>query len=167
MRSRGAAPPEPPGNLVELGLEDEWLEAVTYVEIGPEGERIDKAQYVNEWQEAVRSRAAEDPLLRKVRDGERLSPGEEDTLARRLNRPEHYFNEENLRRAYREPGGTLIDFIRVALSEANFLVPASSSQLPRPSFLVPASSSQLPRHCVRERPIMDAGTRPSSGPDTP
>ena len=29
--------------------------------------------------------------------------------------PEHYFNEENLRRAYREPGGTLIDFIRVAL----------------------------------------------------
>ena len=115
MRSRGAAPPEPPGNLVELGLEDEWLEAVTYVEVGPEGERIDKAQYVSEWQEAVRSRAAEDPLLRKVRDGERLSPGEEDTLARRLNRPEHYFNEENLRRAYREPGGTLIDFIRVAL----------------------------------------------------
>ena len=112
---RPPAPPEPPGNLVELGLEDEWLEAVTYVEVGPEGERIDKAQYVNEWQEAVRSQAAEDPLLRKVRDGERLSPGEEDTLARRLNRPEHYFNEENLRRAYREPGGTLIDFIRVAL----------------------------------------------------
>lgn len=112
---RPPAPPVPPGNLVELGLEDEWLEAVTYVEVGPEGERIDKAQYVNEWQEAVRSQAAEDPLLRKVRDGERLSSGEEDALARRLNRPEHYFNEENLRRAYREPGGTLIDFIRVAL----------------------------------------------------
>ena len=115
LPERPATPPEPPGNLVELGLEDEWLEAVTYVEVGPEGERVDKEQYVSEWQEAVRSQAVEDPLLRKVRDGDRLSPGEEDALARRLNRPEHYFNEENLRRAYREPGGTLIDFIRVAL----------------------------------------------------
>ena len=115
LPERPATPPEPPGNLVELGLEDEWLEAVTYVEVGPEGERIDKEQYVSEWQEAVRSQAVDDPLLRKVRDGDRLSPGEEDALARRLNRPEHYFNEENLRRAYREPGGTLIDFIRVAL----------------------------------------------------
>ena len=115
LPERPATPPEPPGNLVELGLEDEWLEAVTYVEVGPEGERIDKEQYVSEWQEAVRSQAVDDPLLRKVRDGDRLSPDEEDALARRLNRPEHYFNEENLRRAYREPGGTLIDFIRVAL----------------------------------------------------
>ena len=34
--------------LVELGLEDEWLEAVTYVEVGPEGERIDKQDYVDQ-----------------------------------------------------------------------------------------------------------------------
>ncbi len=108
-------PPIPPGELVELGLEDEWLQAVTYVEVGPEGERVDKEQYVSHWQETIRSRAADDPLLRKVRDDERLDPEEEDELARRLNQPEHYFNEENLRRAYRDPGGTLIDFIRAAL----------------------------------------------------
>ena len=58
---------------------------------------------------------ADDSLLRKVRDDERLAPEEEDELARRLNRPERYFNEENLRRAYHDPGGTLIDFIRAAL----------------------------------------------------
>lgn len=110
-----AEPPTPPGELVELGLEDEWLQAVTYVEVGPEGERVDKEQYVSHWQETIRSRAADDPLLRKVRDDERLDPEEEDELARRLNQPEHYFNEENLRRAYRDPGGTLIDFIRAAL----------------------------------------------------
>ena len=109
------APPKPPGDLVELGLEDEWLQAVTYVEVGPEGERVDKEQYVSDWQETIRSRAADDPLLRKVRDDERLDPEEEDELARRLNQPERYFNEENLRRAYRDPGGTLIDFIRAAL----------------------------------------------------
>jgi type I restriction enzyme R subunit len=111
------APPRPPRDLVELGLEDEWLEAVTYIEVGPEGERIDKREYVTRWEEAVRSRAADDALLRKVRDDEPLDASEEEELARRLNRPQHYFNEENLRRAYRNPGGNLIDFIRAALGK--------------------------------------------------
>jgi type I restriction enzyme R subunit len=111
------ATPRPPRELVELALEDEWLEAVTYVEVGPEGERIDKQEYVTRWQEAIRSRAADDVLLRKVRDDEPLDATEEEDLARRLNRPEHYFNEENLRRAYRKPGGNLIDFIRAALGK--------------------------------------------------
>ncbi|MEI6340177.1 MAG: type I restriction-modification enzyme R subunit C-terminal domain-containing protein, partial [Verrucomicrobiota bacterium] len=29
--------------------------------------------------------------------------------------PRHYFNEDNLRRAYRRPGGSLIDFVKAAL----------------------------------------------------
>jgi len=106
-----------PRELVELGLEDEWLEAVTYVEVGPEGERVDKQEYVTRWQDAIRSRAADDALLQKIRDDEPLDATEEEELARRLNRPEHYFNEENLRRAYRKPGGNLIDFIRAALGK--------------------------------------------------
>ena len=101
--------------LVELGLEDEWLEAVSYVEVGPEGERIDKAEYVTHWEETIRTQAVDDPILHKVRDDEMLEPDEEEELARRLNRPEHYFNEDNLRRAYRNPSGDLVDFIRIAL----------------------------------------------------
>jgi type I restriction enzyme R subunit len=50
-----------------------------------------------------------------VRRGELLTEEEEKALADRLNRPEMYFNEENLRRAYRQPGGNLIDFIKTAL----------------------------------------------------
>jgi len=50
-----------------------------------------------------------------VRRGELLTEDEEKALADRLNRPEMYFNEENLRRAYRQPGGNLIDFIKAAL----------------------------------------------------
>jgi type I restriction enzyme R subunit len=110
-------PPGPPRDLVELGLEDEWLEAVTYIEVGPEGERIDKREYVTRWEEVIRSGAADDPLVRKVRNDELLDADEEEMLARRLNRPAHYFNEENLRRAYRNPGGNLIDFIRAALGK--------------------------------------------------
>jgi len=110
-------PPEKklPGNLVELGLEDEWMEGVSYIEVGPEGERVDKREYVSRWEETIRKSAPMDPILQKVRDGEPLEEHEEEELTRRLNQPEHYFNEDNLRRAYRNPGGTLIDFIRAAL----------------------------------------------------
>jgi type I restriction enzyme, R subunit len=109
------APAKSPRELIELGLEDEWLEAVTYVEVGPEGERIDKRDYVNTWETTIQSSVARDPLLQKIRDGNRLTEDEEQILAQSLNNPELYFNEENLRRAYRRPGGTLIDFIRAAL----------------------------------------------------
>ncbi len=107
--------PKTPREIVEAGLEDEWLEAVAYVEYGPEGERIDKKEYVSSWEQAIRDAAKDDALIGKVRTGEELSSIEETELSRRLNTPRYYFNEENLRRAYRNPGGTLIDFVRHAL----------------------------------------------------
>jgi len=110
-----ATPPREPRELVELGLEDEWLEAVSYVEVGPEGERVDKREYQTHWEETIRAQVEDDPILRKVREDQPLDDAEEQALAQRLNQPRHYFNEENLRRAYRDPGGTLIDFVRAAL----------------------------------------------------
>ena len=109
------SPPKPPGNLIELGLEDEWLHAVTYVEVGPGGERVDKRDYVTNWEKTVQSAVKDDPIIQKVRNGELLSEKEETDLSELLNRPEMYFNEENLRRAYSKPGGNLIDFIKAAL----------------------------------------------------
>ena len=110
-----STPPQPPRELIELGLEDEWLEAVSYVEVGPEGERVDKREYVTHWEETIRTQAEDDAILRKVREDEPLDDAEEEALASRLNQPAHYFNEENLRRAYRDPGGNLVDFVRAAL----------------------------------------------------
>src|SRR5205823_3888249 len=65
--SRGE-PHVSPRELVELGLEDEWLEAVAYVEIGPEGDRVDKEDYQTRWEDTIRHAAADDEILRKVRD---------------------------------------------------------------------------------------------------
>ncbi len=101
--------------LIELGLEDEWYIEVSYVEVGEDGERIDKKEYVTNWVNTVQRSIADDPLLAKVRDGLPLSETEEHELARRLNSPTYYFNEENLRRAYRAPAGSLVDFVRAAL----------------------------------------------------
>lgn len=104
-----------PRELIELGLEDEWLDAVHYIEVGPDGERVDKREYVTEWETTVQQEADADPILSKVKAGEALSEQEEEQLAQRLNQPQRYFNEDNLRRAYRNPGGNLVDFIRAAL----------------------------------------------------
>jgi len=108
-------PPSPSRDLIELGLEDEWLHAVTYVEVGPEGERVDKHDYVTNWEQTVRAAADDDVILKKIREGKPLTADEETVLAQRLNSPKMYFNEENLRRAYRQPAGNLVDFIKHAL----------------------------------------------------
>jgi type I restriction enzyme R subunit len=110
----GPKPPNP-RELVELGLEDEWLNAVHYIEVGPDGERVDKREYVTDWEKAVREKAANDPVLAKIQAGDELTDEEETVLAKRLNQPERYFNEDNLRRAYKQPSGTLVDFVRSAL----------------------------------------------------
>ena len=107
--------PTEPRELIELGLEDEWLQAVHYIEVGPEGERVDKRDYVTDWEKAVREKTVNDPVLAKIKAGEKLTDEEETDLAKRLNQPERYFNEDNLRRAYKQPSGNLVDFIRSAL----------------------------------------------------
>lgn len=104
-----------PRELIELGLEDEWLDAVHYIEVGPDGERVDKRDYVTEWETTVKQEAEADPIIAKVKAGDSLTEAEEAQLAQRLNQPQRYFNEDNLRRAYRNPGGNLVDFIRAAL----------------------------------------------------
>lgn len=101
--------------LVELGLDDEWLEAVSYIEVGPDGERVDKREYVTEWERTIQREVDHDPALAKIKAGQLLSDVEEAALAHRLNQPQCYFNENNLRHAYRKPGGNLVDFIREAL----------------------------------------------------
>jgi type I restriction enzyme R subunit len=104
-----------PRTLKELGLEDQWLYRATYVEVGPEGERVDKKQYLSEWERAIQSATTADPLLQKIKTGQPLTDSEIAALAQKLNQPAHYFAEENLRRAYQQPGGGLVDFIRAAL----------------------------------------------------
>ena len=109
------SPPKSPRELIELGLKDEWLYAVAYVEVGPEGERIDKKDYITNWEHIIRERAKDDLIIKKVKEGGPLTEKEEADLVQKLNSPEMYFNEDNLRRAYKRPGGTLIDFIKAAL----------------------------------------------------
>ena len=107
--------PEPVSELIELGVDDNWLEAVGYIEIGPDGERMDKNDYVTHWKKTIRELVEDDPIIEKVKDDQLLTDQEEQALVAKLNTPKMYFNEENLRRAYRNPVGNLIDFVKEAL----------------------------------------------------
>ncbi len=90
-----------------------------YVEIGAEGERIDSDDYQTAWERQVQELAQAEPLVKKVKEGQELSNDESQILADRLNSPKFYFNEVNLREAYRYPIGTLNDFIKTALGIQN------------------------------------------------
>ena len=105
-----------PARLVELGLEDEWLEAVTYVEVGPGGRACRQG--------AVRQRlAAGDPVTRAGRPAasERCATMTRSTHTRsiRSHAVSTYRSGTSMRRICGAPigtrAGTLVDFIRAAL----------------------------------------------------
>ena len=86
-----------------------------YVEVGPEGERIDVDDYQVLWEREIQAKAETDPLINKIKEGKELTNEEIKELSEKLNSPEFYFNEANLRIAYHYPEGTLSEFVKAAL----------------------------------------------------
>ncbi|HEX7456703.1 MAG TPA: type I restriction-modification enzyme R subunit C-terminal domain-containing protein, partial [Candidatus Nanoarchaeia archaeon] len=91
------------------------------IEVGPEGEKVDVRDYKTEWEEDIKKWVQKaDPLILKVKNNEALAEEEMRGLSEKLNSPEFYFNEANLRLAYDQPDGTLSEFIKVALGQYEF-----------------------------------------------
>lgn len=86
-----------------------------YVEIGPEGERVDVDDYQVHWEKEIQSLAKADSLIKKIKEGKELTNEEIQELAEKLNSPEFYFNEANLKAAYHYPEGSLSEFVKAAL----------------------------------------------------
>lgn len=106
--------------ISEDSLEDE-IRKREIILVGPEGLAMDRKTYREEWEKKVVDLKGTDPAVEKIFRGEKLTDAEWEDLARRLNAPEHYFNENTLRRAFEQPTGSLTDFIRVALGLDRFL----------------------------------------------
>jgi type I restriction enzyme, R subunit len=106
--------------IKEGSLHDE-IRAREIILVGPEGLAIDRKIYREKWEEKVIELRKSDPAIEKIFRGEELTDEEWEALARHLNSPEYYFNEESLRRAFEQPTGSLSDFIRVALGLDRFL----------------------------------------------
>jgi len=86
-----------------------------YVEIGPGGERVDVDDYQAIWEREIQAKAEVDPLIKKIKEGQELTSEETRKLSEKLNSPEFYFNEANLKAAYHYPEGTLSEFVKAAL----------------------------------------------------
>ena len=86
-----------------------------YVEIGPAGERVDVDDYQTHWQREIQSLVEIDPLIKKIKEGQELTNEEVSKLSEKLNSPDFYFNEVNLKAAYHYPEGTLSEFVKAAL----------------------------------------------------
>jgi len=115
-----AEPAERDFVIPEGSLDDE-IRAREIILVGPEGLAMDRKIYREEWGNKVVELRRTDPAVEKIFRGEELTDKEWEALARRLNSPRHYFNEETLRRAFEQPTGSLTDFIRVALGLDRFL----------------------------------------------
>lgn len=100
-------------------LEDE-IRRREMIFVGPEGLAIDRKTYRDKWAERVVELRQSDRAIQKIFSGEDLTEAEWEDLARRLNSPEFYFDEDKLRRAFEQPTGSLFDFIRAALGVFQF-----------------------------------------------
>jgi len=106
--------------LIREGSLDDEIRSRQILIVGPEGLAIDRKTYGEKWTEKIVNLREADPVVQKIFAGEELTEEEWEDLARRLNSPEYYFDEESLRRAFEQPTGSLSDFIRAAFGQFKF-----------------------------------------------
>jgi len=98
---------------------DEWIEK-KYIEFGPEGEKVDAREYKDKFAEEVKKLANTNEIVMKLKQNKNITDEEIQELKQLLNHPEYFFNENNLRQAYDQPTGSLVDFVRNALGLHKF-----------------------------------------------
>lgn len=112
----GQTPPPPPPPPVEIKTYDGKDEMILteMIEIGPEGEKVDRLVYITKWEKAIKQIIEENPKLIK-----NIEEGNEEEISEFLrtnvfDKPTEFFNERNLSKAYRV-FGELIDFVKAGL----------------------------------------------------
>ena len=85
------------------------------IEVGPEGEKVDRMLYQEKWQKAIQRVAEAKPqIVTEAKQGELSEELLEYLQTEILDKPKEYFNERNLSRVYNVLAG-LTDFVKVAL----------------------------------------------------
>lgn len=98
---------------------DEWVER-KYIEFGPEGEKVDAREYKDRFAEEVKRLADVNDIVIKLKQQQDVTDDEVKELGELLNHPEYFFNENNLRQAYDQPTGNLVEFVKSALGLHKF-----------------------------------------------
>ncbi len=102
----------------ERELTDE-MQSRQMIYVGPEGMAIDRRNYQERFTETIK-RLKDNHVVRKIIADAPIEEDELISFADQLNKPEDYFNEENLKEAFDQPSGSLSDFIKAALGKYIF-----------------------------------------------
>ena len=102
----------------EGDLTDE-IQTRQMIYVGPEGLAIDRQNYKEKFTDTIK-KMEENHVVRRILADAPVEEDELRNLADQLNKPVGYFNEENLKEAYGEPSGSLVDFIKVAFGKYKF-----------------------------------------------
>lgn len=119
-------PPQPPkGKLVSHG--PDIMVMTEFIEVGPEGERVDRMAYMNMWKDRIKEVARVKPELVEAAGTNDFTDELMEYLNTEvLNLPKEYFNETNLAKVYRV-FANITDFIRDALGTGK--LPTQKEQL--------------------------------------
>ena len=120
----GTPPPPPPEVQTYTGTDEIVLTEM--IEVGPEGEKVDRLVYITKWEKIIKQIVEENKGF-----ADKISEGDEEEISEYLktnvfDKPTEYFNERNLSRAYRVFGG-LLDFVKAGLGVAK--LPTREEQL--------------------------------------
>lgn len=89
------------------------------INIGPEGMAVDMKTYTEKFSQTIKTMETE-PVVQKILEDKVLNSEEIQKLMEKLNSPEYYFNQENLQEAYKEPSGSVADFIKAVFGKYKF-----------------------------------------------
>jgi type I restriction enzyme R subunit len=113
-------------DIVRLTLSDEIAHR-HWIVFGPAGEGAFVEAYRHQVEGYIRELSEENPALRKVKEGQELSPEELDSVSSLLNRPDLFVSEERLREAYEQPRASLAEFLKHILNVAK--LPSREEQI--------------------------------------
>ena len=119
-------PPPPPPAEIKLYEGADEMAFTEMIEVGPEGEKVDRLVYISKWEKAIKAIVEENPDIAKKIDTGSEEEIEEYLRVNVFDRPKEFFNERNLSRAYRVFAG-LLDYVKAGLGSAK--LPTREEQL--------------------------------------
>ena len=118
-------PPPPTGQLVTKAFDS--IVMTQFIEVGPEGEKVDRMLYQSKWKDKIMEIAALRPEIVEAAQTDNFSDEILEYINTEvLNRPNDYFNETNLAKVYRI-FANITDFIKDALGVGT--LPTEQQQL--------------------------------------
>ncbi|OGF58795.1 MAG: hypothetical protein A2Y62_09880 [Candidatus Fischerbacteria bacterium RBG_13_37_8] len=117
-------------SIVKLNIDD-IIATRKWIEFGPEGQGDYVIKYRQKIEEKILQLAEKNPILNKIKNGIPVNDSDIEELENMLNSPELYIAEENLRKTFEQPYGTLVQFVKSILGKYQFPDP---KQLIKESF---------------------------------